>query len=265
MPSTKPFLSFLFGSLLDNSGRAATAGGPTLSQPTTSNSSKSTSPIPTSSAQSVPAPSTRHHSYSSSKIASVSKAYNSSLDASGGGGNANNYSNTKNTNGHGTCSLSSSLTSSDYFYQPEPASGYQFPANSVNGFTSYNNNGSNNNLSSQSDFYSNSPAFGPEPLTYLNQDQRNNFGSISNNNISSINTANVNSSSSSFSSGSINNYTNTNTNALNTSPGSSFYPSSPAEKWWIGGRTLDGREKYYRLEPLRRRSFDRVSLDRISI
>jgi hypothetical protein len=38
------------------------------------------------------------------------------------------------------------------------------------------------------------------------------------------------------------------------------------QKWWIGGRAADGSEKFYRLSPLsRHRSFDRISVDRLSI
>lgn len=41
---------------------------------------------------------------------------------------------------------------------------------------------------------------------------------------------------------------------------------SPHDKLWIGGRSNDGREKFYRLEPAKRRaSFDRISLDQLSI
>lgn len=41
---------------------------------------------------------------------------------------------------------------------------------------------------------------------------------------------------------------------------------SPHDKLWIGGRSTDGREKFYRLEPAKRRaSFDRISLDQLSI
>ncbi|CAN6674604.1 hypothetical protein TRVA0_058S00100 [Trichomonascus vanleenenianus] len=41
---------------------------------------------------------------------------------------------------------------------------------------------------------------------------------------------------------------------------------TPTEKWWIGGRSSDGHERYYRLQPLtRHRSFDRISLDQLSI
>lgn len=42
--------------------------------------------------------------------------------------------------------------------------------------------------------------------------------------------------------------------------------SPNGEKWWIGGRTSDGNERYYRLQPLTsHKSFDRISLDRLSI
>ncbi|KAF8464044.1 hypothetical protein BDZ91DRAFT_772414 [Kalaharituber pfeilii] len=38
------------------------------------------------------------------------------------------------------------------------------------------------------------------------------------------------------------------------------------EKWWIGGRNSDGQERFYRLQPVtRQRSYDRLSLDRLSI
>jgi hypothetical protein len=39
-----------------------------------------------------------------------------------------------------------------------------------------------------------------------------------------------------------------------------------AEKWYIGGRTATGEEKFYKLGMVKRhRSIDRLSLDRLSI
>jgi hypothetical protein len=39
-----------------------------------------------------------------------------------------------------------------------------------------------------------------------------------------------------------------------------------AEKWYIGGRTATGEEKFYKLGMVKRnRSVDRLSLDRLSI
>jgi hypothetical protein len=39
-----------------------------------------------------------------------------------------------------------------------------------------------------------------------------------------------------------------------------------AEKWYVGGRTAAGEEKFYKLGVVRRhRSVDRLSLDRLSI
>lgn len=41
---------------------------------------------------------------------------------------------------------------------------------------------------------------------------------------------------------------------------------SASDKWWIGGRSSDGNERYYRLQPpSRNKSFDRISLDQLSI
>jgi hypothetical protein len=38
------------------------------------------------------------------------------------------------------------------------------------------------------------------------------------------------------------------------------------DKWWIGGISSDGSERYYRLQPLQRKdSFDGISMDRLSI
>ncbi|AOW02736.1 hypothetical protein B0I72DRAFT_137412 [Yarrowia lipolytica] len=48
--------------------------------------------------------------------------------------------------------------------------------------------------------------------------------------------------------------------------GTADLSESPHDKLWIGGRSNDGREKFYRLEPAKRRaSFDRISLDQVSI
>lgn len=39
-----------------------------------------------------------------------------------------------------------------------------------------------------------------------------------------------------------------------------------ADKWYIGGRTATGEEKFYKLGMVKRhRSVDRLSLDRLSI
>lgn len=41
---------------------------------------------------------------------------------------------------------------------------------------------------------------------------------------------------------------------------------SGSDKWWIGGISSDGNERYYRLHPLQRKdSFDGISMDRLSI
>ncbi|KAF3159436.1 hypothetical protein TWF106_002737 [Orbilia oligospora] len=37
------------------------------------------------------------------------------------------------------------------------------------------------------------------------------------------------------------------------------------EKWWIGGRAGDGQARFYQLQPVRHRSLDRLSLDRMSL
>ncbi|KAK6531592.1 hypothetical protein TWF694_002777 [Orbilia ellipsospora] len=37
------------------------------------------------------------------------------------------------------------------------------------------------------------------------------------------------------------------------------------EKWWIGGRAGDGQARFYQLQPVRHRSLDRLSLDRLSL
>ncbi|KAF1961491.1 hypothetical protein CC80DRAFT_402077 [Byssothecium circinans] len=45
-----------------------------------------------------------------------------------------------------------------------------------------------------------------------------------------------------------------------------FHEAMGAEKWYIGGRTAAGEEKYYKLGMVKRhRSVDRLSLDRLSI
>ncbi|KAF2016517.1 hypothetical protein BU24DRAFT_422867 [Aaosphaeria arxii CBS 175.79] len=45
-----------------------------------------------------------------------------------------------------------------------------------------------------------------------------------------------------------------------------FHEAIGAEKWYIGGRTAAGEEKFYRLGMVKRhRSVDRLSLDRLSI
>jgi hypothetical protein len=45
-----------------------------------------------------------------------------------------------------------------------------------------------------------------------------------------------------------------------------FVEPPSGEKWWIGGRNSDGQERFYRLQPVRRhRSYDRLSLDRMSL
>jgi hypothetical protein len=45
-----------------------------------------------------------------------------------------------------------------------------------------------------------------------------------------------------------------------------FYEAMGAEKWYIGGRTATGEEKYYKLGMVKRhRSADRLSLDKLSI
>ncbi|KAK7515089.1 uncharacterized protein IWZ02DRAFT_56229 [Phyllosticta citriasiana] len=48
--------------------------------------------------------------------------------------------------------------------------------------------------------------------------------------------------------------------------GASGAGSSAMEKWFIGGRTADGEERFYKLGMVRRiRSSDRLSLDRLSL
>ncbi|CAO2648373.1 Nn.00g076400.m01.CDS01 [Neocucurbitaria sp. VM-36] len=45
-----------------------------------------------------------------------------------------------------------------------------------------------------------------------------------------------------------------------------FYEAMGAEKWYIGGRTANGEEKFYKLGMVKRhRSADRLSLDKLSI
>ncbi|KAF1970121.1 hypothetical protein BU23DRAFT_557016 [Bimuria novae-zelandiae CBS 107.79] len=45
-----------------------------------------------------------------------------------------------------------------------------------------------------------------------------------------------------------------------------FHEAMGAEKWYIGGRTATGEEKFYKLGMVKRhRSVDRLSLDRLSI
>lgn len=45
-----------------------------------------------------------------------------------------------------------------------------------------------------------------------------------------------------------------------------FHETMGAEKWYIGGRTATGEEKYYKLGMVKRhRSADRLSLDKLSI
>ncbi|TGZ82528.1 hypothetical protein EX30DRAFT_354601 [Ascodesmis nigricans] len=45
-----------------------------------------------------------------------------------------------------------------------------------------------------------------------------------------------------------------------------FVEPPSGEKWWIGGRNSDGQERFYRLQPVRRhRSYDRLSIDRMSL
>ncbi|KAK6337703.1 hypothetical protein TWF696_001186 [Orbilia brochopaga] len=41
--------------------------------------------------------------------------------------------------------------------------------------------------------------------------------------------------------------------------------SATGEKWWIGGRAGDGQARFYQLQPVRHRSLDRLSLDRLSL
>ncbi len=45
-----------------------------------------------------------------------------------------------------------------------------------------------------------------------------------------------------------------------------FHEVMGAEKWYIGGRTANGEEKFYKLGMVKRhRSADRLSLDKLSI
>jgi hypothetical protein len=45
-----------------------------------------------------------------------------------------------------------------------------------------------------------------------------------------------------------------------------FRDASGAEKWYIGGRTAAGEEKFYKLSMVKRpRSLDRLSIDRLSL
>lgn len=244
MPSSKPFLSFLFGSLLDNSGRtaAAAAAGPTLS------ASKSSAPNSASSPTSISSSQTAH-----------------------AGSTMSNMSVSLGTSTPDGASTPSSLSSSDYFYTSEMNPNLQIQNSSTGGFSGYG--GYNSSYPSS---YSSSPAPPPaESMPYLSTERRNSLVSVnSSTNISGLNAGGSisNTSPNLGTSNSIN----TGVNALSTSPGSDlhynspslgshFHPSSPGEKWWVGGRTMDGRERYYRLEPLRKRSFDRISFDRISI
>lgn len=57
-----------------------------------------------------------------------------------------------------------------------------------------------------------------------------------------------------------------NSNSMNDRRNSASSLPGSGEKWWIGGRSSDGNERYYRIQPLsRNKSFDRISLDQLSI
>ena len=206
MPSSKPFISFLFGnlSLVGSSSRTPSLSTKPPPSATTSNTASSsaavstTSPITSSSSSSTVPPSSAsrqgylHHSQFSTQtshqfLGSTLSTDNSVTPASQASSGAT--VSTVPLNSTPTRDIPSSLAQS-ISPSPTPVSAENF-----------------------------------QYMGGANNERRNSISSL-------------------------NNHGNMGDSYHSPNLGSHCYSTSPGEKWWIGGRTSDGHEKYYRLEPL---------------